>query len=47
MECEGTMSRECNLDAVAARNVLKVALASKVAMEDALKETCKNTKSAL
>jgi hypothetical protein len=37
MECEGTMSRECNLDAVAARNVLKVALASKVAMEEALK----------
>ena len=30
------MSRECVLDAVAARNVLKVALASKVAMEDAL-----------
>jgi len=35
-ECQNAMSRECNLDAVAARNVLKVALASKVAMEDAL-----------
>lgn len=43
MECEGTHSRECNLDAVAARNVLKVALASKVAVEDAmegLQEEC-------
>ena len=30
------MSRECNLDAVAARNVLKVALASKADVEDAL-----------
>lgn len=38
MECEGTMSRECNLDAVAARNVLKVALASKVAVKDAMAE---------
>lgn len=36
MECEGTLSRECSLDAVAARNVLKVALASKAAVEDAL-----------
>ena len=32
------MSRECNLDAVAARNVLKVALASKVAVEEAMLE---------
>eukprot|EP00581_Thalassiosira_minuscula_P019497 CAMPEP_0183719582 /NCGR_PEP_ID=MMETSP0737-20130205/12449_1 /TAXON_ID=385413 /ORGANISM="Thalassiosira miniscula, Strain CCMP1093" /LENGTH=254 /DNA_ID=CAMNT_0025949303 /DNA_START=538 /DNA_END=1302 /DNA_ORIENTATION=+ len=40
-QCQGTMSRECNLDAVAARNVLKVALASKVAVEDALsREDC-------
>lgn len=38
MECEGMHSRECNLDAVAARNVLKVALASKVACEDAVGE---------
>lgn len=38
MECEGTMSRECNLDVVAARNVLKVALATKVAVQDALEE---------
>ena len=37
-ECEGEHSRECNLDAVAARNVLKVALASKVMVEDALQE---------
>lgn len=34
--CQNAMSRECNLDAVAARNVLKVALASRVATEDAL-----------
>ena len=32
------MSRECNLDAVAARNVLKVALASKVMLEEAVNE---------
>ena len=37
-ECEGALSRECNLDAVAARNVLKVALASKVMIEEALHE---------
>lgn len=33
MECEGALSRECSLDAVAARNILKVALASKVTTE--------------
>lgn len=38
MECEGEHSRECNLDAIAARNVLKVALASKVAVEDIVGE---------
>jgi hypothetical protein len=38
MECTGTMSRECSLDAVAARNVLKVALASKIAMDASLNE---------
>jgi hypothetical protein len=32
------MSRECNLDAVAARNVLKVALAAKIAAEDTMQE---------
>ena len=37
-DCSGTLSRECNLDAVAARNVLKVALASKIATEAALDE---------
>lgn len=31
LECHGAMSRECSLDAVAARNVLKVALAANVA----------------
>jgi hypothetical protein len=36
-ECEGTMSRECNLDAVAARNVLKVALASRAILMDGVK----------
>ena len=36
LECQGELSRECNLDAVAARNVLKVALASKVALEGAI-----------
>jgi len=30
------MSRECSLDAVATRNVVKVAIASKVAIKDAL-----------
>ncbi len=35
-ECEGTHSRECNLDAVAARNVLKVALASKVVVKEGI-----------
>ena len=34
MECESTLSRECSLDAVAARNILKVALASKVTLEE-------------
>lgn len=32
LECEGTLSRECNLEAVEARNILKVALASQVAV---------------
>ena len=32
------MSRECNLDAVAARNVLKVALASKVMLEQLMRD---------
>ena len=32
LECEGTISRECNLDAVEARNILKVALGSQAAM---------------
>ena len=31
-ECQGALSRECHLDAVAARNVLKVALASQVVL---------------
>mmetsp|Transcript_16849 Transcript_16849/g.27976 ORF Transcript_16849/g.27976 Transcript_16849/m.27976 type:complete len:243 (+) Transcript_16849:92-820(+) len=35
-ECKGTTSGECNLDAVAARNVLKVALASKVLVEQVM-----------
>ena len=35
MECEGTMSRECSLDAVEARNLLKVALASQATVESA------------
>ena len=34
--CQNTMSCKCNHDAVAARNFLKLALASKVVMEDAL-----------
>jgi hypothetical protein len=34
LECHGAMSRECSLDAVAARNVLKVALAANVAASD-------------
>lgn len=38
LECSGTLSRECSLDAVAARNVLKVALAAKVAAEAELDE---------
>ena len=32
LECEGALSRECSLDAVEARNILKVALASQAAM---------------
>ncbi|CAB9518350.1 expressed unknown protein [Seminavis robusta] len=32
LDCEGTISRECSLDARAARNILKVALASQAAM---------------
>jgi hypothetical protein len=32
LECEGTISRQCSLDAVAARNVLKVALAHQAAV---------------
>ena len=32
LECEGTISRQCNLDAVTARNILKVALASQAAV---------------
>lgn len=35
---ERGLSRECSLDAVAARNVLKVALASKIVLEEALAE---------
>ena len=42
MECQGTISRECNLDAVAARNVLKVALAAKLAVEEELMSECSN-----
>ena len=36
MECEGALSRECSLQAVEARNILKVALASQAAAEDAI-----------
>lgn len=35
-ECEGTLSRECNLQAVEARNLLKVALASQAAAGTAM-----------
>lgn len=33
MECENGMSRQCSVDAVEARNVLKVSLASHIAMK--------------
>lgn len=38
LECEDNMSRECRLDAVTARNVLKVALASNVAVQGVVLE---------
>lgn len=45
LECQGAHSRECNLDTVAARNVLKVALASQVTMQGAVAHAVeKNTK---
>lgn len=36
LECQGEHSLECNLDTVAARNILKVALASQVAIQGAV-----------
>ena len=41
-ECEGTISRECNLDAVEARNILKVALGSQAAMAREVQNRRKN-----
>jgi hypothetical protein len=37
-ECQDHTSRECSLDAIAARNVLKVAIASRVVLEESTEE---------